>query len=151
LTDGFTAPEGTEKPHVVWSQSKDFAFDDPDYEGDARLSAGFGVIYEDVVEDRYAGFLTGQALFFDIMRGWIRAGAIDADGRLSSHRHVAHRSYISDLLIGRDGYIYGITWDAPVSIFRLRLAHEIKPAPKPPRALSTEASAPRREPGAAAQ
>jgi glucose/arabinose dehydrogenase len=145
VTDGINAPEGTEKPHVVWSQTKDFAFEDPDYDGDARLSAGFGVIYEDVVADRYAGFLAGKALFFDIMRGWVRAAEIGADGRLGEHRHVGHRSYISDMIVGRDGYIYGVTWDAPVSVFRLRLSHEIKPAPKSARVAPSEVAAPRRD------
>ena len=153
ITDGDDAPEGTVKPLVKWSQAVDFAAEDPDYAGETRLAAGFGVIYEDVATDRYQGFLSGKGIFFDIMRGWIRAGTITDDGRIVDHRHVGHRQFVSDMVVGRDGYVYGVTWDAPVSVFRLRLSNEIKPSPKaaPVASSADDTSGPRREHTAASR
>ncbi|HYC76657.1 MAG TPA: PQQ-dependent sugar dehydrogenase, partial [Planctomycetota bacterium] len=132
VSDGPTQPEGTVKPLVSWSQNRDFAAEDPDYNGETRLSAGVGPIYEGFSQDRYDGFLTGKLIFFDVMRGWIRAADLDAEGNVAGHRHVGHRQFISDMILGRDGYLYGVTWCRTESIFRLRLSHEIKPGPKAP-------------------
>lgn len=150
LTDGPDVPAGAEKPLVWWSQARDYAAEDPDYEGETRLSAGFGVIYEDVAQDRYAGFLTGKGIFFDIMRGWIRAGRITDDRKIVDHAHIGHRAFVADMVLGRDGYVYGVTWDAPVSLFRLRLADEIKKSPKPAASAPAEPAGPRREHAAGA-
>ena len=73
------------------------------------------------------------------------------DGRIEGHRHVGHRQFVADMIIGRDGYIYGVTWDAPVSIFRLRLSHEIKATSKASNVAATadDTAGPRREHSAA--
>jgi glucose/arabinose dehydrogenase len=132
ISDGPGAPPGTAKPVITWNLERDFAAEDPEYNGEARLSAGVGVVYEPAGGDRYRGLLTGKLVFFEIMRGWIRAGIVTDDGRIESHAHVGHRQFVSDLEVASDGYVYGVTWARPESIFRLRLADEVKPAPRQP-------------------
>ncbi len=117
-------------PLVHWSLKRDFAVDDPDYNGETRLSAAAGPIYEARGGDRYAGRLTGRLIFYDIMRGWIRAGAVTAGATLGSHEHIGHRQFIGELIEGDDGFIYGVTWVGPQGLFRFREAGELRsPAP----------------------
>jgi glucose/arabinose dehydrogenase len=130
LTDGPTSPGDTVKPLVYWSQKEDLgAAEDPDYNGETRLSAAFGLVYEGFLDDRYAGFLTDKAIFFDVMRGWVRAATRRPDGTFADHRHVGHRQFIADMTLGRDGYVYGVAWARPKALFRARLSHEITEPP----------------------
>jgi glucose/arabinose dehydrogenase len=126
ITDGpkHVAP-GDTGPLIYWDDkiNAQYAAEDPEYRGAVRKSAGVGLIY-DHPRDRYQGNLTGKLIFFDIMRGWMRAGTWNGPDGPFEHKHFGHREFISHMVVGDDGYIYLSTWGGGTSLWRMRSPFE---------------------------
>ena len=127
VSDGFLKKDGVTDPQVVWTPSEDYSSEDPAYTGETRLSAAVGVIYDRRAPDRYQGLLSNKVVFFDIMRGWVRCGPILRGDSMADHAHIGHRVFIADMLVGSDGYIYGLSWGRPEALFRMRIKGELDP------------------------
>jgi glucose/arabinose dehydrogenase len=123
-TDGFNAPAGTVPPIFAYDAKEEYCAEDPDFAGETRLSVYVGLIYRSP-HDRYAGLLTGKMLFGDLMRGWMRAGTLTADLQLAEHVHIGHAPWYADMTIGRDGFIYGVSFRGPPRLWRMRPMPEL--------------------------
>lgn len=119
-TDGPDVPAGAVPPILSYTPRSDWTSDDAAYSGESRVSIGVGLVYDPGERDRYAGRLSGKLVFFEIMRGWVRAGSLTEDRRLPAHEHIGHRQFIAHMVQGADGYVYGLCWEGPPSLWRLR-------------------------------
>lgn len=128
--DGPTDRAGTTKPFLWWCQEKDFSGDDPDFSGEIRMSAFAGLRYSGD-NDRYQGLLTGKVIWGDLMRGWLRAGDLDLVRGMPTHEHIGHLPFVTDMVQGKDGYIYCITCIGPGRLYRMRLTSDQAARPLP--------------------
>ncbi|MEZ6197881.1 MAG: PQQ-dependent sugar dehydrogenase [Planctomycetota bacterium] len=117
-TDGYLKRDDCVEPLVTWTKNDDFSLDDDRYQGEQRVAAGVGTVYEPDGNDRYHGFLTGKLLWHEVMRGWLRAAELTPEMGLGEHRHIGHLPFVGDVHQGKDGYLYFLTWGPGSALYR---------------------------------
>ncbi len=120
ITDGPDVLKGV-KPILWWTAKDDWSGEDGKYNGETRVSACLGPIYEPKSVDRYGGLLTGKLFVFDILRGWLRSATLSPELQVVGTEHLGHRQFLSHVIQGEDDWLYGLTWEKPAGIVRFRL------------------------------
>jgi hypothetical protein len=72
-----------------------------------------GTEYGNCGNDRYAGSLTGVALFGDFFAGWVRGMVLDATGKMTVDKSLGHLTVVSSWTQAPDGYLYVTTFGGP--------------------------------------
>lgn len=109
-------------PVLAYRRNDTASFKDvPNGSKAGHRSVWVGVVYDNFSIDRYQGKLKQFLIYGDFYLGFVRGAKLNQQGQVIDDVFLMHLPYLTNLRIGRDGYIYALAATGEQGLYRLRL------------------------------